>query len=68
VQARGDIRGHARGAGLIGRGRELRALVRHVTTFAQEGPGVVLLHGSPGIGKSVVAASSSTKSAPGPTP
>jgi hypothetical protein len=55
VQARGDIRAHARGAALIGRGRELRALVRHVTGFVHECSGVVLLHGSPGIGKSVVA-------------
>ncbi|MGZ8779370.1 MAG: protein kinase domain-containing protein, partial [Thermoanaerobaculia bacterium] len=54
VQARGDIRAHARPLELIGRGRELRALVRHVTGRMSEGSGVVLLHGSPGIGKSVV--------------
>ncbi len=55
VQARGDIRAHARPVELIGRGRELRALVRHVTARMTEDSGVVLLHGSPGIGKSVVA-------------
>ena len=55
VQARGDIRAHARPAEIIGRGRELRALMRHVTARIDEGSGVVLLHGSPGIGKSVVA-------------
>ncbi|HEX6097091.1 MAG TPA: serine/threonine-protein kinase [Thermoanaerobaculia bacterium] len=55
VQARGDIRGHARPAELIGRGRELRTLMKHVTARIAEESGVVLLHGSPGIGKSVVA-------------
>ena len=55
VQARGDIRAHERSAGLVGRGRELRALSRHVIARMTEGSGVVLLHGSPGIGKSVVA-------------
>ena len=55
VQARGDARAHARPAELIGRGRELQALTRHVRARMNEGSGVVLLHGSPGIGKSVVA-------------
>ncbi len=55
VQARGDIRAHARSADLVGRGRELRTLTKHVLTRISEGSGLVLLHGSPGIGKSVVA-------------
>ena len=55
VRARGDVRAHERPRELIGRGRELRALVRHVTARMKEGGGVVLLHGSPGVGKSVVA-------------
>jgi hypothetical protein len=55
VQARGDVRGHARPAELIGRGRELRVLMKHVTSRVGQGSGIILLHGSPGIGKSVVA-------------
>lgn len=55
VEARGDVRAHERPAELIGRGHELRALVRHVTARMARGSFVVLLHGSPGIGKSVLA-------------
>jgi serine/threonine protein kinase len=56
VQARGEVRAHERpSAELIGRGRELRTLVRHVTSLANDGGGIVLLHGSPGVGKSVLA-------------
>jgi serine/threonine protein kinase len=55
VRARGDVRDHERPKELIGRGREVRTLVRHVTALAAEGSGVVLLHGSPGVGKSVLA-------------
>jgi len=55
VQARGDVRARTRPAELIGRARELSALLRHVTERMREGSGVVLLHGSPGIGKSVAA-------------
>ena len=56
VRARGEVRAHERPlAELIGRGREQRTLVKHVTTLAREGSGIVLLHGSPGVGKSVLA-------------
>jgi eukaryotic-like serine/threonine-protein kinase len=56
VQARGEVRAHERpSTELIGRGREQRMLVRHVTSLASEGGGIVLLHGSPGVGKSVLA-------------
>jgi serine/threonine protein kinase len=55
VRARGDVRDHDRATELVGRGREVRTLVRHVTSLAADGSGIVLLHGSPGIGKSVVA-------------
>ena len=55
VQARGNVRAHERPAELIGRGREVRTLVRHVTTLIEEGSGMVLLHGAPGVGKSVLA-------------
>ncbi|HEU4888709.1 MAG TPA: AAA family ATPase, partial [Thermoanaerobaculia bacterium] len=55
VQARGNVRSHERPAELIGRGREVRTLVRHVTALTEEGSGMVLLHGAPGVGKSVLA-------------
>lgn len=56
VRARGDVRTHDRpSTELIGRGREQRTLVKHVMTLAREGSGIVLLHGSPGVGKSVLA-------------
>ncbi|HET8775795.1 MAG TPA: serine/threonine-protein kinase [Thermoanaerobaculia bacterium] len=55
VQARGDVRTHERSTEVIGRGRELRTLAKHVLARIDEGSGLVLLHGSPGIGKSVVA-------------
>lgn len=55
VRARGDVRTHQRPAELIGRGREVRTLVRHVTALTEEGSGMVLLHGAPGVGKSVLA-------------
>lgn len=55
VQARGDVRTHQRPADLIGRGREVRTLVRSVTTLMTEGSGMLLLHGAPGVGKSVLA-------------
>jgi serine/threonine protein kinase len=55
VRARGDVRAHERPAELIGRGREQRTLVRAVSSFAEEGSGLVLLHGAPGVGKSVLA-------------
>jgi hypothetical protein len=55
VRARGDVRAHDRPKELIGRGREQRTLVRAVTSLAAEGSGLVLLHGAPGVGKSVLA-------------
>lgn len=55
VRARGDVREHERPAELIGRGREQRTLVRAVSSFAEGGSGLVLLHGAPGVGKSVLA-------------
>ena len=80
VRARGDVREHERPAELIGRGREVRTLVRLITEFLgvprsssvprvgtprhSEEPealrgtphsGIVLLHGAPGVGKSVLA-------------
>lgn len=55
VRARGNVRDHERPRELVGRGREVRTLVRHVTSLAAEGSGIVLLHGSPGAGKSVLA-------------
>jgi len=54
VRARGG-RSHPRVAELIGRGRELRSLFSRVGSMLEEGSGMVLLHGSPGVGKSVVA-------------
>jgi hypothetical protein len=48
-------REHERLPELVGRGRELRTLLRHVTQFMATQSGVVLLHGSPGIGKTSVA-------------
>jgi eukaryotic-like serine/threonine-protein kinase len=48
-------RAHDRSVELIGRGRERRTLVRYVNTIAKEGSGIVLLHGSPGVGKTVLA-------------
>lgn len=55
VQARGDVRTHERPAELIGRGRELRTLVRSVRALMNERSGMLLLHGAPGVGKSVLA-------------
>lgn len=55
LRARGDIRSHLRATEIIGRGRELRTLLQHVGALAAGGSGLVLLHGSPGVGKSVVA-------------
>lgn len=48
-------RAHDRSVELIGRGRELRTLLRHVNAIAKDGSGIVLLHGSPGVGKTVLA-------------
>jgi hypothetical protein len=56
LQARGDLRGRERRpAKLIGRDRELHTLAGYVTDLAATGSGMVLLHGSPGVGKSVLA-------------
>lgn len=55
VHARGDARSHVRPVELVGRGRELRKLYRKVSERIASGTGVVLLHGSPGVGKSVLA-------------
>ena len=55
LQARGNVRKHARPLELIGRGREVRTMVRHVSALLAQGSGVVLLHGSPGVGKTVLA-------------
>jgi hypothetical protein len=55
VHARGDARSRVRSVELVGRGRELRTLHRQVTERIASGSGVVLLHGSPGVGKSVLA-------------
>jgi len=54
-RARGEVRAHRRQVELIGRGREVRTLVRHINAIASEGSGMVLLHGSPGVGKTVLA-------------
>lgn len=55
VRERGG-RSHPRVAELIGRGREVRNLFRQVTSMIEQGGcGMVLLHGSPGVGKSVLA-------------
>ncbi|MDP9192516.1 MAG: serine/threonine-protein kinase [Acidobacteriota bacterium] len=56
LQARGDLRGRERRpAKLIGRDRESHTLAGYVTDLAATGSGMVLLHGSPGVGKSVLA-------------
>ncbi|MFL6248279.1 MAG: protein kinase domain-containing protein [Thermoanaerobaculia bacterium] len=55
VRARGNVRSHERPPELIGRGREVRTLVRAVAALMSEGSGMVLLHGAPGVGKSVLA-------------
>jgi hypothetical protein len=56
LQARGDLRGRERRTeNLIGRERELHTLVGYVKALAAAGSGMVLMHGSPGVGKSVLA-------------
>lgn len=55
TRARGAVRAHPRLRELVGRGREVRSLVRNVHAIAKQGSGLVLLHGSPGVGKSVLA-------------
>lgn len=48
-------RDHDRLPELVGRGRELRTLMKHVSQFMHTQSGVVLLHGSPGVGKTSLA-------------
>jgi eukaryotic-like serine/threonine-protein kinase len=47
-------RKHPRRARLIGRGREVRALQTLIASAQRGGPRVILLHGSPGSGKSAL--------------